>query len=217
MGCLKWFLLPTVLLFLNACLLLGAAKRFPEQSGVVLDKNTHAPIEGAIVVARWLGYISQLVDTQSTCYHVESAVTDAEGRYVLSAWTKLPSKVHHEEIALTIYKAGYIEDIAGVEVMAGKFHERAAPEVIFLIKDPSSDEKRLENIIRHSVSCYGAGKKGKNELLVLYKSLYEEAISLNLSKDKDLKLVTSLLRQVEEVTLGYKEAQKRYYERIKRK
>ena len=51
-----------------------------EESGLVLEEGTDTTIEGAIVIARREGWISQLVDSQSVCYHVETANTDKSDR-----------------------------------------------------------------------------------------------------------------------------------------
>ena len=66
---------------LSACGLSGSAIK-----GQVLEAETNKPIPGAIVVVRWHGTWAPPAGT-STCYHVESAMTDAEGRYKTPAWT----------------------------------------------------------------------------------------------------------------------------------
>lgn len=80
-----------------------------EQNDFVLDEDTHQPIKGAIVVARWVGTISALVDSQTTCYHVESTTTDAQGRYQLPAWTKLPGLENADNLLFRVTLALHVE------------------------------------------------------------------------------------------------------------
>ncbi len=86
---------------------IGSVRHWDVQDGLVLDATTQNPIEGAIVVARWQGWISALVDASSVCYHVETAKSDAEGHFRIPKWTKLPGKVHHGDVVFSTYKAGY--------------------------------------------------------------------------------------------------------------
>ncbi len=74
---------------LSACSI-GGARHWEAREGVVLDATTHNPIEGAIIVARWEGWISALVETSSVCYHVETAKSDTEGRFRISKWGFYP-------------------------------------------------------------------------------------------------------------------------------
>jgi len=58
-------------------------------SGVVLDKESKQPMAGVIVVARWRGNWTKIFgESSSACYHVETARTDASGRYQIPSWTR---------------------------------------------------------------------------------------------------------------------------------
>lgn len=151
----------------------SAGKTWSEQTGVVLDEETKEPIEAAIVVARWIGSISQLVDSQTTCYHVETATTDAKGRYRMPAWTKIPGKVGHNEVQFTAYKAGYLHTRT----------DRATGDQ-YLRRDTRGVKERLEHLsgLMKSASCYDAGKS-ERALYGLRAAIYYEARSLHAPGD----------------------------------
>lgn len=69
---------------LTACALSGGPLE-----GKVLEEGTNRPISGAIVVARWEGYVSIFpAETRNVCVHVASTTTDDQGRYHFPAWRK---------------------------------------------------------------------------------------------------------------------------------
>ena len=77
--------------------------------GRVLDAETKKPIAGAIVIARWDGTYSALVDSHTVCYHVETATTDKDGRYKIPGWWEEPKGPFFGEgpMYLDAYKPGY--------------------------------------------------------------------------------------------------------------
>ena len=54
--------------------------------GQVLDEVTNEPIAGAVVVVEWHAKHTNFVEEDVECLHVETAVTDAKGRYRVAAW-----------------------------------------------------------------------------------------------------------------------------------
>lgn len=64
---------------LHACTSFGAAV-----SGVVVDEATAKPVADAIVVVRWHGRFIK----GGPCYYVATTRTNAEGRYLVSAWIR---------------------------------------------------------------------------------------------------------------------------------
>jgi hypothetical protein len=91
---------------LSACSLTGG----PVQ-GVVVDESTGKPVAGAIVVAHWQGTVMKLHGASASCYHVETARTDAQGRYRIAAWTRQFSasdiRLVREGTHFEAYKPGY--------------------------------------------------------------------------------------------------------------
>ena len=159
------------LITLTACV--SAGKVWPEQIGIVLDAESREPIEGAIVVVRWIGTISALVDSQTTCYHVESATTDAQGRYRVPAWTKMPGPVRHNEVHYTAYKPGYRH--VRTDMATGEQQLRS---------DARGVKERLEYLsgMVRSVGCHEAGKS-ERALYELRAAIYYEARALNAPGD----------------------------------
>jgi hypothetical protein len=79
--------------------------------GQVVDKDSGKPLEGAVVLARWekryTSFVGEMGGNQY--YDSEEVVTDAEGRFVISArqtWTLNPlSEIYGPEFF--IFKSGY--------------------------------------------------------------------------------------------------------------
>jgi hypothetical protein len=186
-----------IVIILSACVV-GASRHFPDQTGTVLEQDTDTAIPDAIVVARWKGWISQLVDSQSVCYHVETSSTDAKGRYDIKDWTKLSGKVHHESISYTVYKPGYRQTAT-----KGNSH--------YLEKERGSVEERLEYLSSIAVTC-GMKSEDQQKLLALYSAIYEEANRIAKTNQEKRKALYHLKR-IEWIELGSDEAWRRFYQR----
>jgi hypothetical protein len=169
----------------------------------VLDEETRLPIEGAIVVFRWQGTgIKAFVDTQTVCYHVESAVTDAEGRYVTAPW-KEESRYRDlsmKQILDTAYKAGYVHTRT----------DRTTGDQ-YLRRDERGVKARLEYLDRAAVFCPDADESMR-KLLPLYKALYAEASNLATTNEERIEALYHLKR-VEILEVGSDEAWRRFRER----
>lgn len=140
--------------------------------GRVLEEKTNKPIPGAIVVVRWQGTAFSFVDTHTVCLHVETVVTDSEGRFRIPFWHKRaePALVRKLKPVIVAYKAGYdlpsaVSGKHGVEYLKPFKGERA---------------DRLEFLTFRMVSgtsCNNAGDSYKN-LYRLRRAVYEEAAVL---------------------------------------
>lgn len=136
--------------------------------GRVVEAESRKPIEGAIVVVRWEGYVSALVDSQSVCVHVQTTTTDKDGRYKFPAWNKPDKRGPVKEIRpdITVYKTGY----QWPDKILGKANEYYLTPA----KGTSAEKlKFFERIVR-SFGCGAAGRSGKNKYN-LYKTLYNDA------------------------------------------
>jgi hypothetical protein len=85
--------------------------------GVVIDQTTKQPIADVIVVALWYGSWAKIpAESHTACYHAETARTDAQGRYHISAWVSAPTLssllASHESVGVRAYKPGYVELIS---------------------------------------------------------------------------------------------------------
>jgi hypothetical protein len=187
------FVVVMLLAPLTACALSGKAIE-----GQVLEEGTNKPIPDAIVVARWQGTYSAIAETRTVCYHVETATTDAAGRFRTPAWsarTKGPF-FSPETVIITAYKPGY-----EAYLPSGYGRTEAYRKNIRYLKPyTGTREERLAYLSRIAVSCSDK-KEIEINLLPLYKALYEEAKGLAVTRDDKLKVLYRL-RDVERLELG---------------
>lgn len=96
----------------------AAALSGNEIEGVVLDKVTGKPVAGAVVLASWHGRTSDLAHGASVCYHVETARTDAAGKYRIAAWSEpfawRRAIINDRQLWVQAFKAGYVRPPKGV-------------------------------------------------------------------------------------------------------
>ncbi len=142
--------------------------------GQVVEQGTNNPISGAIVIARWHGTASLLVDSQTVCVHVESTVTDDQGRFHFSRWYQAPRRlVSGVQPTVTAYKPGY--------------EARLFEEKIYHLKPFTGGRRErlryIEQVKQSTVSCADPKANGKN-LIPLYRALYEEAKPLAQTSDE---------------------------------
>ncbi len=183
-----------LLLPLVACALSGSAIE-----GKVVEQGTDKPMAGAIVVARWHGTVTALVDAQTVCVHVESTTTDDQGRFHFPRWYQASNPLaFNVQPTVTAYKAGY-----QAEAYEEKIHH--------LKPFAGTREERLKKIAGAAVTCGSAGDSKKN-LLPLYRKLYADALPLVVTKE-DKKIINGLLYQIDLIELPYKEAEKKNVER----
>lgn len=86
--------------------------------GVVLDKVTGLPIPGAVVLATWRGQRSDLAHGSTVCYHVETARTDAVGKYRILAWSEpfdwRRAMIGSRILSVEAFKPGYMRPTKGI-------------------------------------------------------------------------------------------------------
>jgi hypothetical protein len=80
-------------------------------SGRVLDDATGKPIPDAIVHVVWQGNIHGIVQGSTVCYHVEAAITDGEGKFLIPSWHR-PARdgerrISDKDRSLVVYNEGY--------------------------------------------------------------------------------------------------------------
>lgn len=194
-------MLAIVALFpLSACGLSGGAIK-----GQVLEAETNKPIPGAIVVVRWHGTWAPPAGT-SACYHVESAMTDVEGRYKTPAWTgPFKAGLIADYWEVDVYKPGY-EEMKGSHVVQG-----GKTDISYLAPFKGTREERMRALWSTGIACESAGNSARN-LIPLYRALYQEASGISQTKN-DRQIVDALLYELEKLELGYEEATKRMLQR----
>lgn len=175
--------------------------------GTVFEEGTNKPIAGAIVIVRWAGVIPTLGHASSACVHVESATTDAAGRYRTPAW-RAPSTVGPAPLVqMNIGPGAYAHK-------PGYAYVDTQGETVYLKPFAGGRGERLEYLLRVSrtTGCHAAGVSEKN-LLPLRKALYEEARQIAQTREEK-KILEDLLYSMEVAELGYETAQKRHLERL---
>lgn len=190
------FAVVLLVLPLSACAYSGGPAE-----GTVLEEGTHKPIPGAIVVVRWEGIAFSFAHTQSVCIHVESALTDDKGHFRIPAWRASvePAGVHNLQPLVTVYKSNYRQSE----------HEEKNVQYLQLFTGGSGEQ--LRKTAAAAVTCGSAGASKKN-LLPLYRTIYEDARPLAVTKE-DKYILSNLLFKIEELELPYEEAEKRHVER----
>lgn len=170
-------LLAAILVLVQGCSPMPV-REWPALEGRVLDAQTEEPIEGAFVVARWIGYGGH---TQSQCFHVDVAQTDAQGRYRIESWRNDQDTaylVDQRQTVERVHKPGYRESPLTQE--QGSYLRG----MYYLEKDGREELERLkylENML-FPTSCYGAGSS-KRSLYRFYESVYYDAKRLDASDD----------------------------------
>jgi hypothetical protein len=188
-------------------LLSGCASSGQPIKGRVLEEGTSRPVDGAIVLARWIGTAPGFAHSQSACVHVESALTNIEGAFTLPGWSKssVTASVTNLKMMLFAYRAGY------------ELPQNPSPrdDTVYVAPFRGTREQRLAYIARISgnATC-GTSDPSEQNSLPLLKGLRDEAAMLARSKD-ELNLLESLRFSIEKIELGYDEAERRYLQRVK--
>jgi hypothetical protein len=173
MKLLRLMLMLLTLLPLSACALSGGPI-----VGQVMEEGTHKPVPGAVVVANWVGSVPAFVESQLVCVHVESTVTDREGKYKLPRWSK-PSTVGpvvmNLEPVVAAYKAGY------------EWSEKPSQkiEIEYLVPFKGGKKERFDYLSRviSGTTCVSAGESYKNLYRVTH-AVYEEAREIAQTADE---------------------------------
>jgi len=195
MKLLRTILLMLTLLPLTACGLSGSSV-----SGKVLEENTGKPIDGAIVIVRWKGYVSAIVDAQTVCVHVESATTDKRGNYKVSGWSK-PSTmgpVLDVKPVVSAYKLGY--GLPG--------NPAQNDEDVYLAPFKGTSGERLKYLPRLVGMECGDYDDYAKKLIPLYKAVYEEAKSIAITRE-DKHVVAGIHYALDILEVGFENATKK--------
>lgn len=177
-----------LLLPLNACGLSSGSI-----SGKVLEEGTGQPISGAIVIVRWKGYVSAIVDAQTVCVHVESATTDGRGSYKVEGWSKSSTMgpVFDLKPVVSAYKVGY-----GLPTNPAQNDED-----VYMASFKGTNKERLRYLIRmtSATNCPSGGRSSQN-LYSMYRAMYEEAKLISVTAE-DSKIASALRQEAAEVAV----------------
>jgi hypothetical protein len=202
---LKWLGVLAVMVFALLGYILWPAFVTPTASGGplsgrVIEDGSGQPIAGAIVLARWEGYVSH----GTVCFHVESTITDAEGRYHIPAWKKkhMWGDTDDQRVYVRPHKAGYRWTNTHIK-----------NELRSLALDNRTREQRLEYLRTLSPGCGSRDESEKNQLPLL-RAVYEEAESIAVTKE-DMRTLNGILFELESIELGGKVAQERFLKKAR--
>lgn len=181
-------------------------REWPGLEGRVLDAQTEEPIEGAFVVARWIGYGGY---SQSQCFHVEVAETDEQGRYRIAPWRNDQDSAilsNQRQSIERVHAEGYRESQITRE------RESYRQGVYYLEKDEGDAEDRLKYLRNAVIGCssrYG----NKDALIAFYKALHHEVAFLPESHNRN-KTEIWLQNHIDEIEMGFESAEKLYIKRL---
>jgi len=146
--------------------------------GIVLEEGTNKPIEGAIVVARWVGE-KWPIQPVIKCFHVETAVTDRKGRYVIpNTIFKVGNKIYKDiSVMMSVYKPGRKTIWKDEQGLKSSIDRGADIEVIHMEGVSGTRKERMLALSGGMVRCDGAGES-KIKLAPLYEDIYKRVEQL---------------------------------------
>jgi hypothetical protein len=144
-------------------------------SGRVRDVDTLQPIEGAIVVVQWSGVAHGLAHSSYICFHVETAVSDKDGKFHMPLWLQAPPR-------WSIFGTSTMRDayLPGYESVSTYKTYTESPEDVFMKKFTRGQAARFEYISHRvfgAMDCVNAEASLRN-LYPLLKIAFREAKSL---------------------------------------
>lgn len=201
---LKHFAILLLILVQTACVTL-AGHLTGELNGVVIDKSTGNPVEGAIVVAQWEGSVLHPVDSVTECFHVEVTTTDKNGRYRIAEVVATPLGIIDTQVYVSIvYKEGY-RQVTYKDTQKPDF-VKASRGVVHLIPAQGTVSERLAYLLRLSPPCES------KRLLILYEAIYQEGSRIAVTKEEKISAL-HLLKDIEIIEIGSDNAWENFHER----
>jgi len=165
------------------------------QSGQVLEWPSKKPIEGVLVVKLWRGSRWAIVHSSSNCFHVETAITDSEGRFKIPLWFAGPKfETNQRSYISAFYKTGYKastytkKNPGGYRKVKVYYREDREKGLYYLEtkKRPASEELKKISESMHSMSCGSLQNRRSNYLA--YKKLYNLARPLAITREDKMVL-----------------------------
>ncbi|MES2353742.1 MAG: hypothetical protein V4568_04920 [Pseudomonadota bacterium] len=126
-----WYLIPLLLIVWPAsCAMLPLKYSAEPIEAWVVDKETNQPIEGTVVVARWILEGGLHVD-QVGSLEILEAISDKQGRIYFSGWGPKwhwgAGRLTYKDPELLVFKSGYrveaLVNEASPEALGGKYWE----------------------------------------------------------------------------------------------
>lgn len=160
------------------------------REGKVLEDGTDRAIPGAIVVVHWRNHT--VARGTAGCVHVESAITDEQGRYRLTG-PQPPSAIPSEDLEpiVTVYMSGYQQN-----------RRRGRSVTQYLKPSVVEPKTRLDQLwhVNRMTECLAAGD-GRKNLLPLKRAIYKEALDIA-ETDEEKQAVNQLKLVVDAIEKG---------------
>lgn len=195
-----------------------------ELRGVILDAVSGEPIPGAIVVANWITSVGTMGGSEGVCFHAGSAITNAAGEYYMPPWRqKSPFSARFDrDVMIFAHKPGYqwpnceIASIKNNIFLLAKGADTAQFRCLQttnkLIHSQQAINERLQYLREVARQTYcNRADESINSLLSLRRALLEEALAIAPAINDPV--IEYLLESVEQIELGYEEADRRHFER----
>ncbi len=160
-------------------------KIWSSKTAQVLDKNTKEPIADVYVLAKWKGTGGMGGHGRTMCYHVEVIKTDKNGYFAMPARMDGPGQsfLGHRYISIYFYKPGYTAGNKG-----GKSFYFI--DKVHMERFKGTRKERFEFFFKHGrrFVCNDAVDSERNAY-VIYKAMYEEALTLNPKSKQEVKRI----------------------------
>ena len=163
----------------------------------VTDAVTHAPVNGAIVVARWERGHSSIAAGWESCEHIQVVVTDAQGRYHIDRWSHFDNPLEwfsagRFHLEVHAYRAGMIYPLPPVLI----FDERNGD--LQLVPYEGSQPAHM-NYLWHEATVY-CGYSGTDAKILrpLREAVYVEAQTIATDSANDKNMLSAIWGQIQQ-------------------
>jgi hypothetical protein len=163
----------------------------------VTDAVTHAPVIGAIVVARWERGHSSIAAGWESCEHVQVVVTDAQGRYHIDRWSHFDNPIEwlfagsfHLEVHG--YRAGMIYPLPPVS----SFDERNGD--LQLVPYEGSQPAHMDYLWHEAIVSCGYDGTDAKILRPLREAVYVEARTIATDGAHDQGMLSAIRGQIQQ-------------------
>lgn len=164
--------------------------------GRVVDEATGNPIQGALVIAQWSGDVGGPVQSSQTCFHLEIATTDADGRYRIPGWSRRPVAdweggffgLRNIEVTRRTYKDGY----------AQLRYDPRDSRTILMTPFRGTPDERIDYLSRQGTPGCGREDGSLTQELLLWSAICTEARQIPAAREQHANFGNgSFLREID--------------------
>lgn len=191
------------LLLISCAELYELPRVWPEKRGVVIDSETKKPLKRVVVLARWKGVGGGWVHAQSRCYHVESAITNEKGEFILPEYSEgfTTGFTGRRYVDLIFHVSGYLKKPKSLN----QYFEQ---NEYLLSKFSGKESDRVDYLSKIAVSCSAQDGSERNTL-IMYESIKKELAGFKVTEGVK-KLINHYRYAIDILEIGWKKTQVRY-------